>query len=476
MPAARLSKRLMHTVGYPNVANLPQEKKQDLRSFWLDGVFAALAGAFANSYHTLYLLSLGATSAQIGLVSTLSQLAAGMSIPGAMIADRTGRYKHLVLQAGIFNRLMWPVMVLSPLILGGPAAVWVSMLALVGISAFGNLGQPAWAALSAEFVPGHMRGAYFASRNIAMQIVQLAAIPAAGQLVNYVGEPAGFQINFLLAFAISLVSLYFYSRISEHAIPPKTPEAVAARAKEPGLLTQLRGLPTFVRFTVAHATLSLGVMIAGPFFQVYMAEYAGFDPGTIGIATTVNVLATLIGMRTMGRIHDRLGPTRSMYFGVVIATLPVLWLGVLQPWQACLVQFIAGLTWSGYNLGAFNLLLGCTPDEHRPRYVAIYTTFTAFVSAIGPTIGGWLIDMGGFVPTFSLSTIVRALGLILFIAFVREARQGEPRPADTHTVDATATPPEAQPAALAPAGRPEADPETVDTPEPRPGTEKEEPG
>jgi sugar phosphate permease len=161
-----------------------------------------LAGAFANSYHTLYLLSLGASSAQIGLVSTLSQLAAGMSIPGAMIADRTGRYKQVVLRAGILNRLMWPLMVLSPLILIGPAAVWVSMLALVGISAFGNLGQPAWAALSAEFVPSHMRGGYFASRNIAIQIVQLAAIPWPAAR-NYVGEPAGFQINFMLAFAIS---------------------------------------------------------------------------------------------------------------------------------------------------------------------------------------------------------------------------------------------------------------------------------
>jgi MFS family permease len=116
-----------------------------------------------------------------------------------------------------------------------------------------------------------------------------------------------------------------------------------------------------------------------------------------------------------------------MYFGIVIATVPVLWLGVLQPWQACLVQFIAGLTWSGYNLGAFNLLLGCTPDEHRPRYVAIHTTTTALVASIGPIIGGWLIDLGGFTPTFALSSVVRALGLILFVAFVSESRQNKAR-------------------------------------------------
>ncbi|MBN1964212.1 MAG: MFS transporter, partial [Anaerolineae bacterium] len=89
------------------------------------------------------------------------------------------------------------------------------------------------------------------------------------------------------------------------------------------------------------------------------------------------------------------------------------------------------LAWAGYNLGAFNLLLAATPDEHRPRYVALYTTAISVVGAIGPAIGGALLDVVGFVPVFSLSTIIRALGLIMFFAFVREplAEAVEEKPA-----------------------------------------------
>jgi MFS family permease len=157
---------------------------------------------------------------------------------------------------------------------------------------------------------------------------------------------------------------------------------------------------------------------------VYMAEQAHFSVGAIGMVTTVNVFAGMVAMRVFGRVHDRLGITKTMRFGLAVPLLPVMWLWVQHPWQGYLVNSFAALTWAGYNLGAFNLLLASTPDEHRPRYIAIYTTIISLVAAIGPVVGGWLLDATGFTPVFSLSCIVRALGLILFFALVREPDDG----------------------------------------------------
>jgi MFS family permease len=130
-------------------------------------------------------------------------------------------------------------------------------------------------------------------------------------------------------------------------------------------------------------------------------------------------------MRVMGRMHDRHGITWTMRFGLGVPLIPVLWLWVSAPWQACLANSYAALAWAGYNLGAFNLLLASTPDEHRPRYIAVHTTIVSMIGAVGPLLGGWLLDVVGFMPVFSLSTIVRACGLIAFFALVREP---EPRP------------------------------------------------
>jgi MFS family permease len=408
-------------LGYPRVGTLPAERQDALRSFWLDGLFASLAGGFADPYYSLYMLSLRASNAQIGLVNTLSQLAGAiLAMPGAAIADRTGRYKQVSLLAGVVSRMMWLVMLAAPWLLRDDQAVWMVLVAWVSIAGVGALASAPWTALTADLVPSRMRGAYFASRNIIIQLVRLLAIPVAGLLVNLIGEPGGYQVNLALAFAIGGMSLYYFNKLPEHPRPPQTDQLSARQA-----LRNIRQLPTLKRFMVAHGILSLGVMIGGPFISVYMRDELKFSVGTIGIITTVNVLAGLIGMRVMGRMHDRHGITWTMRFGLGVPLIPVLWLWVSTPWQACLANSYAALAWAGYNLGAFNLLLASTPDEHRPRYIAVHTTIVSMIGAVGPLLGGWLLDVVGFMPVFSLSTIVRACGLIAFFALVREP---EPRP------------------------------------------------
>lgn len=408
--------RIASSLGYPDTSQVSPQRRRGLRAFWLDGLFSSLSGGFADPYYTLYLLSLGASNAQIGLVNTMNQLAgAVLAFPGAAIADRTGRYKAMVLLAGVLSRLMWIVMLLAPWVFGGAGAVWLIMAAWVALSAVGALANGAWTALSADLVPARLRGGYFASRNIIMQLVRLMAIPLAGQIVYAVGEPGGYQVALGIAFVIGMIAVYYYSQIPEHS-GASTVERLGLRA----VMRNLKHLPTFSRFIVSHSTLYLGVMISGPFITVYMVEKAGFNVSIISLVTTVSVLFTLIGMRVMGRLHDRFGITWTMRFGLLIPVIPVAWLWVQHPWQAYLVEAMAALTWAGYNLGAFNLLLASTPDEHRPQYVAIHTTIISVVGAVGPLLGGWLLELLDFAPVFWLSMAVRGAGMLLFLALVRE--------------------------------------------------------
>jgi MFS family permease len=411
-----LPARIVRPLGYPSVAGLTKVRQEALRAFWLDGMFAAMASGFADPYYTLYLLSLKASNAQIGLVSTLAQLiSALLALPGAAVADRTGQYKKMSLLPGVFNRLLWLVIAAAPFVLKDSQAVWVIMIGLVGLAGLGALGNAAWTALSADLVPARLRGGYFASRNIISQFVGLLAIPAAGQLIYWIGEPTGYQVNLLLAFGIACLSLYYYSRLPEHPAD-HVPDRFSTRQA----LHRIFKLPIFLRFMIANAILQLGVNIGAPFINVFMAEEIDFNVATIGFVTTVGTFTTLFGMRIMGRLHDRFGITWVMRSGLLLPLVPVAWLWVREPWQAYLVNGFAAVSWAGYNLGAFNLLLLSTPNEHRPRYIAMHTTVISTVAAIGPFVGGWLLDVVGFTTVFSLSGIVRALGLIVFFALVRE--------------------------------------------------------
>ena len=428
-----LPARWVRPLGYPRVGTLTDRQQDGLRAFWLDGLFGSLAGGFSDSYYTLYMLSLQASNAQIGLVNTLTQfISATLAIPGASVADRTGRYKWFTLATVLVSRMMWLVMLMAPWLLADQSAVWLVLVAWVALAGATALGISAWTALTADLVPPRLRGGYFASRNIIMQLMRLVSIPLAGQIVNLMGEPSGYQLNLGMAFAVGMVSLHFFGHLPEHS-SARQDDKISTRA----VLRRIPRMPTFMRFIVSHGTLQLGVMIGAPFIPVYMAEKAHFSIGAIGMVTTVNVFTAMVAMRIFGRVHDRLGITRTMRLAVLVPLLPVLWLWVDHPWQGYLVNSFAALVWSGYNLGAFNLLLASTPDEHRPRYIAVYTTIISLVAAIGPLLGGWLLDATGFMPVFSLSCIVRALGLILFFALVREPDGAEE---ETGTLEEEASP------------------------------------
>ena len=409
---------IAYPLGYPEVADLPKDRQEGLRAFWLDGLFASMAGGFADPYYSLYMLSLGANNVQIGLASSLSQVAgAALAIPGASLADRNGHYRRVSLLTGGVSRALWPVMLLAPWLLGQAGAVWLILFACVAIAGVNVLGNAAWTALSADLVPAQLRGVYFASRNIVIQAARLLVLPIAGLLVNKIGEPGGYQFNLGLAFALGGISLYFFSRLPEH--PAAKPEQKTG-FKIGRALRQMKELPTFRRFLLSHAILNLGVMIGGPFINVYMKEEAGFSVGAISMVTMVGALASILALRLMGPLHHRFGITWTMRFGVTIPLIPVLWLWVHKPWEAWLANSYASLAWAGYTLGAFNLLLASTPDDHRPHYIAIYTTIVSIVAAIGPLIGGWLLDTTGYAWVFGLSCMVRCVGLILFFALVRE--------------------------------------------------------
>ena len=222
---------------------------------------------------------------------------------------------------------------------GRSGAVWIVLLAWVALSGINALGNAAWTALSADLVPGRLRGGYFASRNIVIQLVRLAAIPVAGQLIYAVGEPDGYQLALGIAFVIGLVAVYYYSQIPEHS-----GRVVAERLGLRQLFAGMTRLPTFMRFVISHSTLYLGVMISSPFINIYMVEEVNFNVGVISLVATVSVLGTLVGMRIMGRLHDRFGITTTMRTGLLIPLIPIAWLWVLHPWQAYLVEAISALT------------------------------------------------------------------------------------------------------------------------------------
>jgi len=400
---------------------LPISVAINLRWFWLDGVFAQATEAITLTYLSLFILALGGTRAQIGLMTALSSLSAALLLlPGASIVERGGNRKLLCLWGGGgVSRVALLVLALLPLALTGPTLITVAIAIIVIRNAFMNIGLPAWVSLSADIVPLTWRGRYFSSRNIAMAIAGMIVTYWVGNFITRVGSPGGYQLALGLAFATGLISTFSFARIAE---PPATQNAPTPAVKPPALLRQFLSLDrNFLALCATAALWNFSLNIAGPFFNVYLVENLKATAATVGVLNVVSSLAALPALRLFGMLTDRWGPRRvQLLTGLLIPIAPLVWAIATSPWYIVLVNSVNGFLWAGYNLATFNFLLVLTPNEHRARYSALYQIIITVALAVGAAVGGLIATHWGYTLIFILTSAGRFAAALLFARFVRE--------------------------------------------------------
>lgn len=418
---AFLGQRAKHmSMGGSWALALPSSVQDNLRKFWFDGLFASASDAIILNFLTLYLLALGASSGQIGLMSSLSSLSATlMLLPGAFLVERYGKRKWIaVASGGITSRIMLIMLVLAPALLNGPSLVYAAIAFTIIRDAFGNLALPAWIALTSDLVPLARRGSYFASRNIIMSLASILVTIVAGALITKVGQPLGYQVALGFAFIFGILSVYFFSRLQE---PPTTSLVKPPASFSPKeLFSPLLKQRAFLDFCLVSAFWNFSLNIAGPFFSVYMSKALLLTPVVIGLVGTVSSISGLPSQRFLGPLTDRLGARKvQMALGFVIPLLPLAWVFVTQAWQIAAINILGGFAWAGYSLASFNLLLELTPDDQRARASAIYQIIVSLSLAAGAAVGGIVVSQLGFKAVFLISAIGRWIAAFLFARMVR---------------------------------------------------------
>jgi MFS family permease len=408
--------------------------RRNLRWFWFDGLFVSASDAITVAYLSLFVLALGGTRTQIGLMSALSSLSAALLIlPGATIVERWGRRKQIVLLSGKgLTRMALLLLALVPLAFAGPTAVAIAIGLGVAHTAFANLGVPAWMSLTADIVPLSWRGRYLSSRNMAMGLAGMIATYLVGQLITWAGDPTGYQLAMGLALALGLASTFSYAHIEEPVAA--TPSQTTDQGYRVPLMRHLRAHPDFLAFCAAAALWNLSLNIAGPFFNVYLVEGLNASAGVVGTLSVVSSLAAVPAQRLFGPLVDRWGPRRvQLITGLIIPLMPWAWAAVRAPWQVAPINLVAGFLWAGYNLASLNFLLTLTPEDRRPRYSALYQVIVTAALAGGAALGGVVAERWGYITIFVLSGVGRLSAALLFARFVRRPATDEPSSVDHET-------------------------------------------
>jgi MFS family permease len=392
----------------------------NLRHFWLDGIFASASESFYLAFIPLFALAYGATNQEVGWVTAIGNLAGAAALfPGARLIEKTGNRKAIVLwSGGGIARFMLLLMAFIPLLSLPPMVAIMVITALNGVRAFGaNFANPAWTSMVADIVPEFMRGRYFSVRNITMGLATLICSVAAGWLIRAgnqweYGSFFGYQLSFFLAFLIGMASTYQFARLRE---PQSTHHAEQVR-QSGSLRDAIKSSPGYLGFVLSGFVWNFALQVAAPFFNVYLVTQLGANAGTVGLFASISSLTAMGGQLFFGKVLDRRGAVfLQLVTGFPIVLLPVMWVFYTAPWQAGVNNIFGGFLWAGFNLANFNLLLQVTPSVGRARAVALYQTGVFASAFIGPLLGGFLADTVGFNAIFLLSGIGRLAGVLIFV-------------------------------------------------------------
>ena len=405
-------------VGGDWALGLPERVKQNLRWFWYDGLFSAASDNIFLTYLVLFLLALGATRTQIGLLSSFSSLGAAIFLlPGALLVERFGHRKWLVvIFGGGIARLIVLVIALLPLILGGHTLIWMAIALSVTRDAFGNLAFPAWMSITGDIVPLEGRGRYFGSRNFIMGLGGMVTILLVGEWITRSEQPFGYQVSLAAAFLIGIFGTYSFARLND---PPLKPSKMSqASLALSGLLREMKVNPAFLVFCITAALWNFSINIAGPFFSVFMVQDLQATAAMVGIASIFTSVFSMAVQRRSGSFIDRWGPRRVQVVSMLlIPSVPFFWAFIHSMWQVYLANILAGIFWGVFGLASFNVLLSLTPEAQRARLSALYQILVTVSLAGGAAFGSWVITQWGYKGVFIGSAIGRMISALIFAWF-----------------------------------------------------------
>ncbi|MBO8141811.1 MAG: MFS transporter [Firmicutes bacterium] len=393
----------------------PEEARRAMRASTLEGAFASASDNAAAPFLPLYGLSLGATSAHIGLLAALPNLLTnGLQVPWAVLTERLGRRNQVMLWGAVGSRVLWLPLVLLPWLGLGSLAV-PALLVAVGLrAAVAGMVGPAWTSLMADLVPRRLRGMYFANRNIVANVSALSAIVLAGILVEAGGDPGGYQLVFGFAVLTGLIAGAYMRQMPDLPWEGRPTTAAQGRGSRRTWFGWLEDR-NFNRYCSASFLWALAVNLPAPLFAVYYVTHLGGTPAGWGLVTAANVAATVLGQRYWGLLSQRFGEKQVMLVsGAGACLLPLLWLAAPSALWALAVNGLGGFVWAGYNLANFNLLLSLAPAVRRTTFVAIYNTIIGLGAALGPLIGGYLADLAGIPVVLLISGVSRFFALWVF--------------------------------------------------------------
>ena len=403
--------------------------QKSLRVSFKDGIFASAMIGFTQDYFTPFLLLLGATAREVGILNSLPNFfSALVQLKSADLTEKVGSRKTIINNFVFLQALM--LIPIAGVALKRGTAPFLFIILVTLFTSFGAFAVPAWMSLMSNLVEENKRGEYFGWRNRRLGFVIVAMSFMAGVILHASEQRnifAGFFLIFVLAFVFRLVSWNFLRQMEE----PKLAHTEEDRFSLFRFLSRIKE-SNFARFVLFVSVMNFSVNIASPYFAVFMLRDLHFSYLLYSSLTVTATLMIYLTMSRWGRHADKVGNLKILKTTApIIALLPMLWVMSRNPIFLFLVQILSGFAWAGFNLCALNFIYDAVTPTKRTRCIAYFNVLNGLALCLGAFLGGFLVrklpPLFGyrFLTLFIFSSSLRMFVSLLLPLPLKEVRKVE---------------------------------------------------
>ena len=357
----------------------------NLRWFLAGMIFANIGGQMAYSMLSLYMLNLGASVAQVGMVFTLASLVPMvLQIFGGWLSDTIGRLRVIAIGSSIavFGYLIFAF---------APNWQWV----LIGLSVeyvSNSVVGPSFGAYISEQSSEEFRGRVFGITSGIYQTVTVIG-PA---LAGFLAYQYGFHLMMRVAFGFYLTAtiLRVWMATNERFAPIKD----AAKPTFSGFKTQLAAISTLLLaggiltwIWVTDAVGDTSYNLISQLFPIYLSDIGKLNVQQIGIVNAAIGVTAIIAAPLAGSLVDKFSERAAIMMGFALNGLGLATLLNSNSYSGFILAMCFFGLGSGSLMPAYESLISkVVPESKRGMAFGFFGTTLGILSLPMPWIGAQL--------------------------------------------------------------------------------------
>ncbi|MBE0688099.1 MAG: MFS transporter [Anaerolineaceae bacterium] len=376
----------------------------NLRWFLLAMILANIAGQMAYSMLSLYLIDLGASVGQVGLVFTIASIVPiALQIFGGWFSDTIGRLRAIAFGSAIsvFGYIFF---------FTAPSWEWV-MLGLCVEFVSNSFVGPSFSAYIAEQSSEETRGRVFGLTTGIYMVVTVIGPTLAGFLVYRMNFRIMMGVAFVFYALATIVRIWM--ALSERFKPARAPE----KPTMAGLTTQLKamfgilfsgGILTWIWITDAIGDTSYS--LTGELFPIYLSDIGKLTVEQIGLLGSAWGIASIAGSFLGGWLTDKKSERVILTGGFLIITLGMVAMVTADSTLAFLGARVLNGLGVGVLMPSYNSLISkVVPENKRGLAFGFFGTSLGILSLPMPWIGAKLWELFAPQTPFWITAIACAI-------------------------------------------------------------------